>query len=296
MSPLISVLTTAYNREAYLAEAIESVLASTFTDFEYIIVDDASTDRTVDIAQSYTSDKRVRVYVNETNLGDYPNRNRAASYARGRYLKYLDSDDEIYSHGLATMVAALDRFPEAGFALCRLGEPVDSDLIPYQPQEAYRHHLISTGLFHAGPSGSIIRADAFRSVGGFTAHNVAGDIDLWLRLGARYEFVSMPAGLVHWRTHPGQEYRKGMDSFGYSFLNYKIAMDALNSSQCPLKGREQEKAVTTQKYLHAHHIWRIALLGRELNVALRLYRDSRLSVTELARGLVPVIIGRWNDG
>ncbi|HEV2714429.1 MAG TPA: glycosyltransferase family A protein, partial [Terriglobales bacterium] len=95
-TPLVSVLMTAYNREKYIAEAIESVLASNFKDFELIIVDDCSKDRTAEIARRYTSDSRVQVHVNEKNLGDYPNRNRAASLARGKYLKYLDSDDVIY--------------------------------------------------------------------------------------------------------------------------------------------------------------------------------------------------------
>src|SRR5205814_9393285 len=97
-APLISVLTTAYNREKYIAEAIESVLASTFKDFEMIIVDDCSKDHTVEIARRYSSDPRVQVHVNEKNLGDYPNRNCASSFACGIYLKYLDSDDVIYSH------------------------------------------------------------------------------------------------------------------------------------------------------------------------------------------------------
>src|SRR5258708_2657866 len=103
--PLVSVLTTAYNREKYLAECIESVLASTFRDYEHIIVDDQSTDRTYEIALTYAKkDSRIRVYRNEKNLGDYPNRNCAASYATGKYIKYIDADDYVYPHGLAVIV------------------------------------------------------------------------------------------------------------------------------------------------------------------------------------------------
>ena len=83
-TPLVSVLMTAYNREKYIAEAIESVLASTFQDFELIIVDDCSRDHTVEIVRRYTSDPRLQVHVNEKNLGDYPNRNRAASLVQNR--------------------------------------------------------------------------------------------------------------------------------------------------------------------------------------------------------------------
>src|SRR4051812_47750099 len=92
--PLVSVLMTSYNREKYIAQAIESVIASTYSNLELIIVDDCSKDSTVSIARSYAeNDKRVKVYVNEKNLGDYPNRNKAASYATGKYLKYVDADD-----------------------------------------------------------------------------------------------------------------------------------------------------------------------------------------------------------
>ena len=99
--PLVSVLMTAYNRELYIAEAIESVLQSSYTNFELIIVDDVSTDSTISIAKKYSEiDKRVYVYQNETNLGDYDNRNKAASFAKGMLYKYLDSDDVIYPYSI----------------------------------------------------------------------------------------------------------------------------------------------------------------------------------------------------
>ncbi len=99
---LVSVLMTAYNRQKYIAAAIESVLASAYSNFELIIVDDHSNDDTVNIARAYAArDNRIRVYVNEKNLGDYPNRNKAASYAKGEFLKYVDSDDYLYPWGLS---------------------------------------------------------------------------------------------------------------------------------------------------------------------------------------------------
>src|SRR5258708_6892254 len=82
-TPLISVLMTSYNREDFISEAVESVLAQTCGNFELIVSDDCSTDRTLDIVRSYASkDSRIRISVNERNLGDYRNRNRAASLAR----------------------------------------------------------------------------------------------------------------------------------------------------------------------------------------------------------------------
>ena len=78
--PLVSVLITSYNREKYIGDAIQSVLDSTYKNFELIIVDDMSTDNSVGIAKSFEKkDNRIKVYINEANLGDYPNRNKAAS-------------------------------------------------------------------------------------------------------------------------------------------------------------------------------------------------------------------------
>ena len=89
-SPIISVLMTTYNREKYVGAAIESVLKSSFKDFELVVVDDRSKDKTVDIVREWQAkDDRVKLFINEQNLGDYPNRNQAAAHATGKYLKYV---------------------------------------------------------------------------------------------------------------------------------------------------------------------------------------------------------------
>src|SRR3982751_631540 len=116
--PLVSVLMTSYNREKYIGFAIESVMASTYQNWELIVVDDCSTDKTLQIAREYEKkDKRIRVYLNEKNLGDYPNRNKAASYANGKYIKYIDADDAIYYWGLQVEIEMMERFPEAAYGL-----------------------------------------------------------------------------------------------------------------------------------------------------------------------------------
>ncbi|MFN9110899.1 MAG: glycosyltransferase family 2 protein, partial [Bacteroidota bacterium] len=105
---------TAYNRQDFIAEAIESVLAQTYQNWELIVVDDCSKDNTVAIVESYAqNDNRIRVYINEKNLGDYPNRNRAASYASGELLMYVDSDDTIKSDALEYIFKYFQSFPKA---------------------------------------------------------------------------------------------------------------------------------------------------------------------------------------
>ena len=79
--PTVSVLVTLYNREAFIGAALTSILASTYEDFEVVVVDDASTDNSCELAKSIAAtDSRVRVSRNEANLGDYGNRRRAAAF------------------------------------------------------------------------------------------------------------------------------------------------------------------------------------------------------------------------
>lgn len=245
-TPLVSVLMTAYNREKYIAEAIGSVLCSSYRNLELIIVDDGSADKTVDIARSYAAgDQRVKVYVNEKNLGDYPNRNKAASYAAGEYLKYVDADDCIYPWGLDLLVNMMEKFPGAGWGLCSLDQFVERPF-PFQlsPREAYAYHYLGPGLFHKAPLSSIIRRKVFEEAGGFSAQRMSGDFEMWHRLALRYPVLLMPQGIVWYREHGEQEIN--------SFFNYietydRISVGYLTSPECPLEKEAVAKIVRKNK-------------------------------------------------
>ncbi|RDV14863.1 glycosyltransferase family 2 protein [Pontibacter diazotrophicus] len=206
--PLVSVLMTSYNREKYIADAIKSVLDSTYENFELLIVDDRSKDKTVEIAQSFADkDARVKVYINDKNLGDYPNRNKAASYAQGKYLKYVDADDLLYPHGLEVLVIMMEKFPDAGYGLCTI--PQDQDCIfPFvlSPKEAYEYNYIKQkGIFYRAPLSSIINKNAFDELKGFINKRMIGDCELWHRLSLSKPVVLMPQGLIWYRIHDEQE-------------------------------------------------------------------------------------------
>jgi glycosyltransferase involved in cell wall biosynthesis len=237
---------TAYNREAYIATAIESVLASSFQHFELIIVDDGSGDRTVDIARNYAStDTRVQVYVNEQNLGDYPNRNKAASYATGKYIKYVDADDYIYPWGLELLVLMMEKFPEAGWGLCSLEQFVEKPF-PFllSPRSAYAYHYMGPGLFHKAPLSSIIKKDVFELVNGFSQIRMAGDFEIWHRLAQKFPVVLMPHGIVWYRKHSDQE----MSSYSkYIHVYERIKLNYLSDSNCPLEPSEVKEIIRDSK-------------------------------------------------
>jgi len=243
--PMVSVLMTAYNREKYIGESIESVLASTYSNFELIIVDDCSTDNTAEIARGYCKrDSRIQYFKNGENLGDYPNRNQAALHAKGKYLKYVDSDDLIYPRGLETLVDAMERFPDAGYGLCSL-ERDKHRIFPFtlSPNEAYRRHYFEQPLFHKAPNSSVLRKDAFSSVGGFTGKQHVGDFEMWHLLSAKFPVVLMPHGIVWYREHDDQQMNDYRTDPSIPFKYLLLSAELLKSDINPLSNEEKETAL-----------------------------------------------------
>ena len=243
--PLIRVLMTAYNREKFIADSIKSVLASDFTNFELIIVDDASTDQTVCIAQKFASeDERVRVIINEKNLGDYSNRNHAAKFARGSYIKYLDSDDYIYPHGLGTMARMMMAHPEVGWGLCISKEDsINEGPLPLEltPQKAYEYQYMGKSLFNKSPMYAIIKKELFIAENGFQTKRMSSDFEFWHRLAQRHNLLIMPDGLIWYRKHPDQEFN---DYPKYMKAYEAIRMEYLLNEKCPLKRNQVKKAIS----------------------------------------------------
>lgn len=287
MSPRVSILITLFNREEYVRDAVNSVLKSTFEDFEIVIVDDNSQDSSIQIARSIaSSDNRVKVHSNEQNLGDYPNRMRAASLACGRYIKYVDSDDIIYPHSLAIMVESMEQYPDAALGLAH-SMPEDEAPYPWMltPEQAYRKHFLGRGCLGCGPTGAIIRRDAFEAVGGFRpAWGVLADIHLWCRLAARWPTVLLPPGLVWWRRHAGQEFTGDNADLAYLERGYKLAIQALSGPTCPLPDAEREASLMRARQHFSRRLLSLALRQNRASAAFQLYKDSDLRLVELIRG------------
>ena len=249
---MVSVLMTAYNREKYIAEAIESVLASSYSNFELIIVDDCSTDGTVEIARKYIEkDNRIKLYINETNLGDYPNRNRIAKLAKAKFITYVDSDDIIYPYTLRKMVDASIQFPDA--ALYISVRSIDEEPETYQylsPKQAYDFHFKKCGFLETGPLGILINKEIFDLVGGFSGKRMIGDTELWLKIAKKFSVVRLHKNLVFWRQHPEQEYRVGRKF--YLIDSLQMYKDVLVNDISPLgleEGIKFYKKLKMQRYL-----------------------------------------------
>jgi glycosyltransferase involved in cell wall biosynthesis len=286
-APLVSVLVTLYNRQAYVGACLDSIVASTMADFEVVVVDDCSVDDSAAIADAYAlRDSRIRFYRNATNLGDYRNRLRAASLAQGKYLKYVDSDDLIYPHTISTMVEALEREADSALALTH------SETKPAQPypwklssHEAWLREFLGDGCMGSGPTGALIRRDAFIAAGGFGDWGVLSDTDLWYRLSARAPIILLPPDLVWWRRHDDQQFTKSGAALVYLERGFELVMQTLGSKYSPLTPDETLKAIKRARQHHARRLLALGIRKRMPAQAIRLFRKSRLSWRELALGL-----------
>jgi glycosyltransferase involved in cell wall biosynthesis len=286
-APMVSILMTSYNREAFIAEAIESVLASTYQHFELIITDNCSTDKTTEIADRYAAkDARIRVYKNKENIGQFPNRNYAASLARGEYLKYLDSDDKIYPFGLAILVKRAVEYPEAGLII---STPVLDEKLPYPElltsQEAYRQYFLTDGFPSVGPSFILIKKTAFDEVKGFTVPSYAGtDTEFLLRIAALYPVVKAEYGTVWYRQHEGQEIQVAFKNYEYELQEFRVFSRLLNDANCPLTTAEKQLALEKLKKRNIRRMLRFVASGK-IGLARKLYQEVKPSLKDTAKAL-----------
>ena len=284
-TPLVSVLLTSYNREAFIAESIESVLAQTLTDFELIVSDDQSRDGTVAIASNYARrDPRVRVSVNERNLGDYGNRRQVASLARGHFLKYHDSDDVMYRHCLQVMAEPLAAEPSAALALSASaywpGGPCPMLLTPAL---AYEREFLGSGLFHLGPASAMFRTEAFRELRGFPVAGVASDYLFWLEACTKVNVLLVPGNLFYYRVHAGQEVSSLTGERQYAEA-MGSAWAALHSADCPLRGAALEQARRNFAYTVVRGAFR-QFRRRRYDYAGAIVRGSGLTAADWIRYL-----------
>ena len=244
-TPLVSVLMTVYNREKYIAEAIESVLASTYSHFELIIADDCSSDQSRAIVHEYaTKDSRVQVIQNKKNLGDYPNRNNAASFAKGKYIMYVDSDDTLNPDAIEYITKQFIRYPEVKFATIYKQNDIDVPKV-LSSEESIRKHFFGQQFLDNGPGGSIIERDYFNSIGKFpTRYGSANDMYYNIKAAANTSMLLLPYVYLYWRRHEAQEIH---DGYPYLYNNYRYMEDVLQLQELPITKKERKKLLLENK-------------------------------------------------
>lgn len=217
MAPRVSVLIPTYNYARYLCEAIESVLAQKFTDFELLIIDDNSCDDTAGVVSRYQKlDKRICFRVNDGNIGMVENWNLCLGEARGEYVKYLFADDRLCGEeALGLMVEALDSNPDSSLVACAR-RIIDSEGNPMSvfthfPDSGYidGRRVINRCLRYQKNLVGEPTAVMFRhqpSTPGFNPHfHHIVDLEFWFRLLEKGGLAYINRPLAAFRRHDGQK-------------------------------------------------------------------------------------------
>jgi len=201
--PLVTVLMSVYNGEKYLSEAIESILNQTYKNFEFLIINDGSTDKTMEILQSY-HDSRIKIIDNKNNIGLTKSLNKGLSMAKGEYIARMDADDISLPERLERQVQYMDVHPDIGVFgtwikyIDENGTPQGDWRMITSPGLIGWHLFFGTCLAH--PS-VIMRRDVVEQVGFYCSEALcAQDYDLWIRISAITKLANIPEILLQRRV------------------------------------------------------------------------------------------------
>jgi glycosyltransferase involved in cell wall biosynthesis len=246
--PFFSVIVPTFDRVELLKSTVESILAQRYADFELIIVDDGSRDKTLEYLSTLGTEVSV---LRQSNQGPGSARNRGAQIAEGEYLAFLDSDDVWFPWTLEVYREAIGRHGSMAFLA---GKPYvfsdDSDLEPVKPEslklERFDDYLSSSDQWRWwGVSSFVIRREMFIGVGGFIEDRVnSEDADLALRLGVAPGFVRItsPATFAY-RVHAANV----KDNLGRTLAGIRCALNAENGERYPgggARARERREILT----------------------------------------------------
>lgn len=305
MSPQISILLPVYNGEKYLSIAMESVLAQTFDDFELIVVDDCSTDRSKDIIRQIASkDKRVRVFNNAENKGLFANYNRCLELAKGQYIKPFAQDDSLSPNALARMFEVLEADKTIALVSCaRDLLDADGGLIetkaPFpdnrrvRGREVILYNLLSLSNWVGEPSTVMYRRSAEQ--GGFDTELFhAGDLEMWFRILLNGDYFYINETLATFRRHAEGATSKNL--VGLLFALDTIRLGKLYRSILENFGETEEHyalRVAEVAALHLDHLVRNQ--GATVEKAISSARDaakitSRLDDAALAQKMMNAFV------
>ena len=207
MGPKITVITPTFNRAKLLPMTIESVLRQTLADFEYIILDDGSTDNTQEVVAPYLKDQRV-IYLYHDNLGEAETANKGWSLAKGEYFTQINSDDPVYPNFLEVMVRELDNQPEMILAYPDFDFIDEDGNVTYTTKGRPWNFLRNLSEFscEAACPGTMFRRSAFADLPKIKHHGFLhiNDVEMYWNLALRGEFLYVPHILATWRRHEGQ--------------------------------------------------------------------------------------------
>ncbi len=225
--PKISIIMPVYNTQDYLAEAIESVLDQTFYDFELIIVDDDSSDKTLNIAKKYAKkDERIKIIKNEINKNIGASLNNGIYYSSAKIIARMDGDDISMPTRLEKQYKLLSKNKELAVVGCNMitidEEGNEIGRRSYTTDsEALKKKMFRYSPF-AHPS-TMYRKEVFQESGGYNpALSPTEDLDLWMKIGRKYELSNVPEYLFKYRVYKRSSSHKRLRNVEIKVLLIRI--------------------------------------------------------------------------
>jgi glycosyltransferase involved in cell wall biosynthesis len=281
--PLFTIAIISYNSEKYIRQAIESVLASNFTDFELLISDDASTDDTWSIIQEY-DDLRIHAWRNDFNIGEYPNRNRVLQKATGKYLLFVDGDDVLYKNTLRNLSEFIFSFPESGMVWGLNPQNFPFFIFPYlvHPREnlnlIYRTRI---SISNIGFGEILFKVDFLRMNGGLSEKYKMGDTFIKKKLALKAPVLYVPIGMIFWRQSEKQASKhvtKGFDAF---YERYLIDIEILNDPSLPLNDIERNIVLRNLRISTIKLLFSSTILKGDIRNFLKMKQKLKLPLSDL---------------
>ncbi|MGP4843261.1 glycosyltransferase family 2 protein [Marinobacter sp. 1Y8] len=260
---LISIVTPTYNREAFLGEAIQSVIDQTYEHFELIIVDDGSTDESEALVQRYVQeDSRIR-YFKQHNQGQSVARNRGVQESRGEFVCFLDSDNKWFPDKLEVSVKAFADNPSVDIVygdnvtISETGAETSRSNMP-------RHSGRITGRLLAdnfiSMNTTMVRKHCFDKLGAFNERDrLAEDYELWLRLSTEFRFLYIPHYFGYYRVMDDQI---STDKEARFSANERIVLAFLQQFPEALTRKEQRAGLCRFYLRKARYLSATGQLGR----------------------------------
>lgn len=231
MDPLVSVIIPTYNREAFIAQAVQSVLNQTYTNIEIIVVDDGSTDNTREVLKEY--DRRI-TYIYQERSERSGARNAGVRHSVGNYIAFLDSDDAWFPTKIEKQVHILNEKTDVGLVYVRV-QFIDAEGNPYEGnsswdepvREALYEDLMTHNVITGSLSAIMVRRECLDRVGLFDeSMNICEDLDLYRRIANYYKFHKIDMPLVRIRIHPeNTQHNPSVMAKGWEVTISKISLE-----------------------------------------------------------------------
>ena len=259
--PKVTVVMSAYNAEKHLRESIDSILNQTFEDFEFVIIDDGSTDKTFDILKSY-QDLRIKIINNEKNIGITRSLNIGLKFVSGEYVARMDADDISEPKRLEKQVEFLDAHPSVGVVginsliIDEQGNLLGQISHPISHSKIMSQILLDNRFVH---SSVMLRKTLLAMHGCYNGDvSIAQDYELFLRLALVTQLANLPEPLHRWRRNYStgismtrkSEQLMARDKIRQAFLDEHFTLDEDYIHLLLINYRNNPKDIYLRKYLH----------------------------------------------